>query len=92
MCLMYNSKEFNDPNYKHKNVSIDRNTTLLTGRDKKSTDWRQNDKSNSKNPSNKGLPGTTAAMRRVRAKFISGKTLTPKEKELLAKMRSIMND
>lgn len=61
--------------------------TALTPR---SSDWKASESSRAK--SRDGLPGNNSEMRRVRAKFRAGKTLTPEEKALLAKMKSMIND
>jgi len=83
---------FKNSKYTHEEVTTGRTTTILTGREKKGTDWRRLDKDKGKKPSRGGLPGATAAMRKVRAKFLAGETLTAEEKALLAKMKSMMND
>ena len=77
------------------NNTTQRPSTALTpkGGVNKGSDWKNRQSREAKKPKNRdGLPGHNAAMRKVRAKFRTGKTLNPEEKALLAKMKSMIND
>tara|TARA_R110002096_G_scaffold191889_2_gene373390 strand:- start:11533 stop:11823 length:291 start_codon:yes stop_codon:yes gene_type:complete len=74
------------------NNTARRPSTALTpeGGVNKGSDWKNRQSREARKPKNRDkLPGNTAAMRKVRAKFRTGRTLTPKEKTLLAKMKSM---
>ena len=77
------------------NNTTRRPSTALTpeGGVNKGSDWKNRQSREARKPKKRdGLPGNTSAMRKVRAKFRTGKTLTLKEKTLLAKMKSMIND